>query len=162
MEKEARMSVAERCDPKFVEALLNLFEEPPSIEVAFRSEEAEKGIKKVAAFSGIREPVITEIRLYGKVVSKEKALEFYKQTYNDEVFSEEPPSNFRIREPLITLKKMKWEKLNEYKVEFDGYSIQAEFTSKNELVDKIFELANKFQYPFFYKSYKKIPIERKV
>jgi hypothetical protein len=148
MEREASyIKVLKRCNPEFVEKLLNLLGNPSSIEIFFRSKEAEEVIKKIASFSGIRETQVNEIKLHGKV-SKDVALRFYKQVYNDEKFLEESPSSFRIREPLIILENMRWEKFGEYKVEFDGYSIQAEFASENELAKEIFELSKHFEVQF--------------
>jgi hypothetical protein len=121
VEREANyIKVLKRCSPEFVEKLLNLLGNPSSVEIFFRSKEAEESIRKVASFSGITTQVI-EVKLIGKV-SKERALQLYKQTYKNNAFLE-GHLDFQIREPLIILEKIVWEKSKDYIIEFDGYSI---------------------------------------
>jgi len=144
MEKFNYLKVEKRCNPEFVEKLLNLLGDP-SVEIFFRSKEAEESIRKVASFSGIITQVM-EVKLAGKV-SKERALQLYKQTYKNDAFLEER-LDFQIRDPLIILEKIVWEKSKDYIIEFDGYSIQAEFASENELAKEIFELSKRFGVQF--------------
>jgi hypothetical protein len=133
MEKINYLQEIPRCSPKVAEELLNLLG-APEVEVSFRSQISDNEIKKIAALSGIINPTIEEVKVVGKV-SKERALAFYKQHFE---FRKE----FKIREPFVRLEKMRWEKFREYKVEFDGYSINAIFyNNSQDLAQKIFEIA---------------------
>jgi hypothetical protein len=140
MEKINYLQEIPRCSPKVAEELLNLLG-APEVEVSFRSQISDNEIKKIAALSGIINPTVKEVKVVGKV-SKERALAFYKQHF-------ESRKEFQIREPFVILEKMKWGKFREYRVEFDGYSINAIFYNDKEnlrdLAQKIFEIAKQYK-----------------
>jgi len=140
MEKINYLQVIPRCSPKVAEELLNLLGNP-EVEVSFRSQISDNEIKKIAALSGIINPTVEEVKVVGKV-SKERALAFYKQHF-------ESRKEFQIREPFVILEKMKRGKFREYRVEFDGYSINAIFYNDKEnlrdLAQKIFEIAKQYK-----------------
>jgi hypothetical protein len=140
------LKVIPKCDIKFVEELLDLLGEPSFVKFYFHSKESEETIKKIATLVGITNPHVDQTLINGKV-SKERALDFYKQglgfRIRDYFVSE-------ITDPRITLVEMEWIKLGEYSISFDCYSIRARFYSETNLSKKLFELLDKHKVKFSY------------